>query len=447
MANRLRERKEQEEKARLAALAALQRQRAFERSFDQRLHSVLVHPRDPNWAAQPAPFPALARAGQNCREVNTRHALMTLVLHVAAQAPELLRAAGSPGQPDYAAALGTLAGLHREWLRSVDGWKPTSHNPGRQFGQLARYLLARYPVPRFMDSLLLTVHARVEERWFCHVGGGANLRTAPGLTVPLTKRMAHHVLRAPDDFDMVRALRWGEVLGLDGSPRLAEALVRTPLGRRLWSAADEEWWQTVVHWFVNQAMLDRAQVGPIVDYLIYRRFGSDEEDGDRDFSMKGRTATALLRLVEEWHRQLNQARQAAQRARRGRGTRVEWEPGRDFPRSGFRSGNWTFGKDERRVMWRLRELTTLDALFEEGRELRHCVASYAWSIERGDCSIWSLQVQRGQLARGERAVTLEVHHRSGAVVQARGFGNRLPNGEELRIIGEWAADNGLQLRV
>ena len=41
---------------------------------------------------------------------------------------------------------------HR-WVRPLSSWKVTSHNRRRQFSSLIRHLLARYPVPAFMDSV------------------------------------------------------------------------------------------------------------------------------------------------------------------------------------------------------------------------------------------------------------------------------------------------------
>ena len=97
--------------------------------------------------------------------------------------------------------MAALASRHGEWIRPVDTWSPSSHNPRRQFSSLIRHLLARYRVPVFMDAAwLMGRSAAAEQRqdWFIHVGQGGNIRTAD-LPVAFTRRMAHEFLEAPDD--------------------------------------------------------------------------------------------------------------------------------------------------------------------------------------------------------------------------------------------------------
>lgn len=49
--------------------------------------------------------------------------------------------------------LAQLAHHHQSFVGPVSAWSPDSRNPRRQFGHLARHLLARYPdVPAFMDA-------------------------------------------------------------------------------------------------------------------------------------------------------------------------------------------------------------------------------------------------------------------------------------------------------
>ena len=129
--------------------------------------------------------------------------------------------------------------------------------------------------------------------------------------------MAHHFLQAPDHFTVEAALRWGQVRGLGGSKPLAHAVAATRLGS---SFEAEDFWGTVVLFFVNHPELDPAQVGPVVDYLHHQRFVPQEvliEEGDLvglgppqpDLSMKGRTPRSLLRQVGDWRERLEAPRQ------------------------------------------------------------------------------------------------------------------------------------------
>jgi hypothetical protein len=132
-------------------------------------------------------------------------------------------------------------------------------------------------------------------------------------------------------------------------------------------------------------MLDRAQIAPLCDYIL-RRF--QETPG---FSMQGRTATALLRDMDQWHRDLQHD---------SAGRRAALEPSVKFARSGFQG--YRVEKDDTRAVrngfsnvqvWTIEEITSSDALREEGRALHHCAYSYRSQISSGSTSIWSLSMR------------------------------------------------------
>jgi hypothetical protein len=83
-----------------------------------------------------------------------------------------------------------LACDRKGWLQPLTDWRPESPGPDAQFVSLARHLYARYPVPGFLDGAWLSGD-KVQLAWFKHIGAGKNIRTAPDLPVPLTRRMAH----------------------------------------------------------------------------------------------------------------------------------------------------------------------------------------------------------------------------------------------------------------
>lgn len=137
-----------------------------------------------------------------------RQPLLELLLYVEARA-KLLNSAV------YVPALCALNDHRSDWVRPLIEWVPDSYNLSRQFASLLRHLLARYAVPRFMDRAWFG-DENEHRRWFIHIGNGHNIRTARGLPVTLTKKMAHHVLQAPDDFTVQEALRWGQARALGG---------------------------------------------------------------------------------------------------------------------------------------------------------------------------------------------------------------------------------------
>ena len=73
----------------------------------------------------------------------------------------------------------------------------------------------------------------------------------------------------------------------------------------------------------------------------------------------------------------------------------------------------------------------------------HCVYSYARTIERGECAIWTQTLEDD--AGHWRILTIEVRNRQ--VVQARGRFNRLPDARARLALEAWAAKNALQVAI
>ncbi len=295
--------------------------------------------------------------------------------------------------------------------------------------------MTRYPVPYFMDSAWFRSERgsyRLRD-WFLHIGAGKNIRTAK-TPVPLTKRMAHHFAEAPRNYSIEQAIRWGQVHALGGDQRLTEALLGTPVGI---SFENDPFWQTVFAFFISNPLLDRKHVGPIIDFIQQQKFetrevligpGETELQGPPhpNLTMRGRTPDALLRQVEDWHRELGRSGIAEQLY---------------FRRSGIKALELKAGKDGQET-WRIRELLSGAELVEEGRALRHCVASYAGSCASGECSIWSMEHQTPFGLSKCQTVEVSAH---GMIVESRGHQNRLPTAAEYRVLETWADGAGLTL--
>jgi hypothetical protein len=274
--------------------------------------------------------------------------------------------------------------------------------------------------------------------WYKHIGLGRNIRTAD-LPLPYTKRMAHLFLQAPDHSTVEMALRWGQVRGLGGSEALASAVAASRLGR---SFENEEFWQTVLHFFVNGPRLDSLHVGPIVDYLYDQRFVPQDtlmEEGELgrpcpaqpNLTMKGRTQRSLLRQVEEWHQRVR---------RRPKARPVHWG------RSNIGEFQWveTNGRDEAQARtWTIRELVSSDELFREGLGMRHCVGSYVRACAGRESSIWSMRFENQ--VRRHRVMTIEVDPKRGLIRQARCRRNTRPVGKAREILERWASQERLTI--
>jgi hypothetical protein len=366
----------------------------------------------------------------------SRQALCKLLLKVKDEGDFLLDGITLGGiSCRYVDALINLNERRWQWIAALDDWRPATHNARRQFSSLLRHLLARYPVPEFMDQAWFRRDAGSERyrNWFVQLGDGKSIRTLD-TPIPFTKAMAHHFLAAPDDYSIEGAIRWGQVHALGGGARLTAALLGTRIGHAF---SNNEFWASVIRFFVANPLLDRQHVGPIIDYLYAQKYeirevmvGPGEVEAHSPpqpgLTMRGRTAATLLEQVERWHRELGRASGAEQLY---------------FRRSGVKELVIKTGKDGESE-WRIRELLSGAELIAEGRAMKHCVASYARSCTTGHCSIWAMELH-APLGK-EKRQTIEVT-RDGMIVQCRGKQNRLPTPAELDVIREWARHAGLSV--
>lgn len=377
-------------------------------------------------------------------DAKTRDAFEQLLLHVQGQSGLIGVTSAWPGLGEqagntYIEGLLALAGASGHWLRELKDWQPPSHNVRRQFSSLAAHLTGKYPVPLFMDSAWFRGRSEIglqQQGWYLALASGESPRKL-NLPIPLTKKMARCFLQAPPDLLIESVLRWGQVVGLGGRAPLAKAILGSRLGA---SFANNDFWTTVIRSLADHPMLDAHQVGPIIDFIYHQKFepqlgevGPEQvelQPLNPDFSMQGRTPMSLLAQMRDWHAGL-----------RRKGTP---KPDLAWLSSGISPLELAEGEiaeDSRRI-WSITELCTRSELFEEGRVMRHCVASYDSSCEFGRSSIWSLGVDLGN-GRRKRVLTIEVSNRRKVICQVRGQANRLPTQKELELIRRWAAQEQL----
>lgn len=364
------------------------------------------------------------------RDRRARQALLQLLLHIEKRGdlfdvkPALGRL-GTQESNTFIEGLGALAGWHKHWLCDPSEWRPESHNARKQFASLARHLLSKYDVPSFMDVawfLSADQNAHQQQKWFVEVGTGSNIRKMD-IPLTLTKKMAHLFLHAPDEYTIYEAFRWGQILGLGGE----EALVRAVNGTRLGDSFEhEDFWHTVIHFFVNNPMLDPDEVGPLVDFIQNQKYEPREEvvDGETielppeqpNFAIKARSMNKLLHQMEMWHRGLTRKERLPSRV---------WAPSEITPLQWAQTDK--YGNEL--AQWTITEILNTRELQAEGRHMHHCVGSYAKNCKNGNISVWSMQVTPTDAGETHRVMTIAVQNRSNKITQARGKCNALPNGK------------------
>jgi hypothetical protein len=328
------------------------------------------------------------------------------------------------------------------WIRSWDSWKPQSHNTDRQFSSFIRYLFAKYDVPSFFDSVWIPMGdiRKKEQEWFIHVGQGHNILKAPGLIdkYPMTKKMAHYFMQAPNDFNFDEAWKYGQIKSVGASDRLVEIFRPTPLFRTSLEN-DKEFKFSLIKFFVDNPMLDTVQIGPVIDYVWEKKYGSRNAivngvnrlipPEQPNFSMTGRTPDTLLAQVERWHNQLGKEK---------KGRNLSWDHSKDIQDFEYVEGS---ASNHNQKIWRIQQLLSSNELSTEGRAMKHCVASYAYSCSSGATTIWSLTIQDDLGV--QKLITIEVGKSAKKVYQTRGHCNRMPTQKEKFIISKWTTSEGI----
>lgn len=261
-----------------------------------------------------------------------------------------------------------------------------------------------------------------QQEWFFHLAGGGSVR-ALDTPIELTRRMAHLFMTVPthNRHRTMRNMRWAQVIGIGGDTVMAKTILSTRLGRRF---EDDAFWQTVVLFLVNNAMMEPERVGLLVDYIhnmkyaprrVVREEGGVEEGPppQPNFTMKGRRAGKLLRQVEAWHGHLAREKDVVFQS---------WSP------CGLRPYELNETHDSiGPVRWIVQELMSSWELAAEGRALHHCVVSYSDQCADGKNSVWAISAHKEGAEEREGVMTVAVDVRSRAVTQARGRYNALPH--------------------
>ena len=353
---------------------------------------------------------------------SSRRSLFECLLHIARQRSDLM--AHSPNVRREVAQLAVLRNLvdfEAELVRDPESWMGATGHPLRVVDSLASHLFGRYPTPKFLASVWFgerTSACIARRRWFLAHAHGERFRKLE-LPLKMTRRMEDIFLRTPDHIAIDPALRRAEVIGLDGSPALADAVLTTRLAEHF---NDADRWRDALAWLARcGASIDVSQVPPLIDYLHANLHA---------VTLRGRTFASMMRLVHAWHGWLAHERAPLIRWRRSRWNEMVLpiEPDED---------------ERRRAEWTITELVDSRELANEGRRMRHCVSTYAHRCAAGLSSIWSLRRRWCDDGTTHSVLTIEVRPDTRTIVQVRTCANGLPTRWQLDLVHQWAVTEGL----
>ncbi len=335
----------------------------------------------------------------------------------------------------YIQALYEMFKRKNEWLKNISTWRRKSYNIDKQIKSISRHLFCKYDVPNFMDICWYKSSPKNWVDWFIHIGQGGNIRTAD-VPVELTKKMAHQFLHAPNEYDPNEALRWAQIYGLGGDEKLVRGIIESQIGD---SFKNNDFWVTIIHFFVRNPMIDNEQISPLIDYISYLKYDKNRvlNNGTFQFSgppkpnfeIKGRTVESMIRGMEKWHKEIGKGEK--------KGRPQKWD--------GFEIGDFVFktGKDKNLRIFKFNQLLTGKQLRLESSAHGHCVGSYSQSCSNGRTSIWSLSVENF-LGQTKPTLTIELN-RNKVINQIRGKGNRRATGYEMSIIQKWIDKENLNI--
>ncbi len=324
------------------------------------------------------------------------------------------------GDPLLCAATAQLQLLSfGSWIRDPRDWSGSRGGEEERVASLARHLMARYDVPRFLDTVFSRgLTGLLFVRLFEYVARGRSMRLAVRhglLPRTMTRRAQHIFLRTPRYLDVIEGIRRAQVLSYGGTPELAREIALR-FGRTM--SPDEPRLASILRWLVAHPM-PTEHVVPALDYVHHQLRYTPE------YSLRGRTAASLLRAMHAWHDRLAPPRYVLPE---------HYEP------SGFEGASFEIGRDR----WTAREILTGADLQAEGNRQRHCVVTYSSDIVCGRCSIWVLESDGSDQ---KSHVTIEVDNESRTIVQARRAYNALPDRRERLALECWAACAGLRIRI
>ena len=342
---------------------------------------------------------------------------------------------------EYQYTINNILKLNIFWIRDISEWKCSSNNTYKQIKSLISHLFCKYEVPEFMFEVWTQNKSSLNEQhleWFMQLSSGESARNLSKFPIQVTKKMAHEFINTPfPGYSIVDAIRRCQILGMGGNERLANSILMSRLRHQF---TNNDFWTTVIQFFIDTPMFNYDEVGAIIDYINEKKYVPTrivinniatyraEMPG---FSMKGRNIENLLRDTHDWHKQLARTR------RNTRNQKYEIDLTSKWERLYGETYNLIEGSNEKRKVWHIIELTNAAELHDEGKTMHHCVYSYLQSCKTGQCSIFSLRLF------GQSLVTIEV--RQGRAVQIRGPYNKKPSTKEIEIIEKWAHSRNIEI--
>jgi hypothetical protein len=345
-------------------------------------------------------------------------------------------------------------------------WTAHSFNERRQHREFLKTFVYPYPVPEvllrasrqeeyFLDGNNREKRSpgydiiRLAKKWVCDIVSGESFYKRN--KEYFTKPEAHWFLNAAMPYDGLHS-----VLQQWFYARCRARNMDHKLGLTVSGIFAQKFAQVFRHPMVSAFLdliartddyrFDSGILGDISDFILVKIQEHRESRGRAKlFSLSGRTIVSIAALANEWHRELQRRREPLRtRMRLWAGNGSEKTVATDrWPGLGI--GNFQYPQDG--VTWIVSELRTAQALVNEGRKMRNCVASYAYRCALGECSIFNVSRWYEANRLTDSIATLEVNMKDRTLVQAKGKCNGRVTGTMMNVITRWAQANRIRIKL
>ena len=318
---------------------------------------------------------------------------------------------------DLIQAIFNIVQFRVHWKKDFFEWRPSANRPEEQLKELTFYLFCQYKVPDFLYKSFYEKSNMRFIKWFIHIGTGGRAKDLKDIPFEFTQKMGHYFLQAPSKLSVAEALRWAQVKGMNGDDKLADRIAYSWISAK--GNEHEAFWESFLRILVNGGMFNHNKITELIDYT------RETKRQNINYNLKGRTLQSLLRQSDEWHK----------RAILTRGIQL-WNS----------SGINEYKVEKKTETIAFEELTGSKLLSEEGRNMKHCVATYAQLCVSGKTAIFSLRKYSIGLLI-ETLATIEVSLPTRRIVQAKAKMNKKVSDEARKYIDVWAGKNNLDVSI
>lgn len=291
-------------------------------------------------------------------------------------------------------------------------------------------IFVKYEVPKIMVLELANIRYKKTYEILTGLLTGNNIRKINPTNVVLTKREAYlfstyerSSLNFEDEFFM-RYLIYFKLLSVDEKSHneACDFLQHSKVFQFKLDVFIEHisFWQNLFRFYCSLSKIQRdvLRLRELIDYVEFKKFEENIK-----YSIKGKTFASFLGAIHDWYRII--------RLKEENLLAYKWKK-LDIAEVDFIFDNHTYV---------FQELNSGKKLYEESRDMNHCVYTYTKFCASGRTNVFSVKKKRGNSYK--KLFTLQITRNR--IVQAVGFKNRDLIKDELKVVNSWAKENKIKM--